>query len=51
MKQPLFVIQELSKKYSYREDGFSLQNLSFSIFPGETLGVIGESGSGKTTLG
>lgn len=51
MKQPLFVIKELSKKYADRGEGFSLQNLSFSIFPGETLGIIGESGSGKTTLG
>lgn len=51
MKQPLFDIKELSKKYSRRGDGFSLQDISFSIFPGETLGIIGESGSGKTTLG
>lgn len=51
MKEPLFVIKELSKKYSRKGSGFSLQNISFSIFPGETLGIIGESGSGKTTLG
>lgn len=51
MTEPLFVIKELSKKYSNEGAGFSLQNISFSIFPGETLGIIGESGSGKTTFG
>lgn len=51
MKFPLFALQAVSKKYSNKKNGFSLQNISFSIFAGETLGVIGESGSGKTTLG
>jgi oligopeptide/dipeptide ABC transporter ATP-binding protein len=29
----------------------AVQNASFSIAPGETLGLVGESGSGKTTIG
>ena len=38
-------IRGLTKRY----DGFSLENVSFSIPEGSVMGFIGENGAGKTT--
>ena len=42
------------KKYFKLKDGRELHavdNVSFSVYPGKTLGLVGESGCGKSTVG
>lgn len=60
MPQNSFLLQVRGlKKYFYREKLFSsdrkpiraVDDISFSIRRGETLGLVGESGCGKTTAG
>jgi peptide/nickel transport system ATP-binding protein len=59
---PLLSVQNLSKHFSVSAGGRSLfgggratvravEDVSFQIMPGETLGLVGESGCGKTTVG
>src|SRR6186713_577098 len=50
--KPLLEVKGL-KTYFYTEDGVvrAVDGVSFSVQPGEVLGLVGESGCGKTTTG
>ena len=59
MTEPLLSVRHLSKFFSVDTDLFgrttsllkAVDDLSLDIYPGETLGLVGESGCGKTTVG
>ncbi len=60
MKKPVLVVEGLSKWFPIKKPFFSrkpqeyikaVDDVSFNVYPGETLGLVGESGCGKTTLG
>jgi peptide/nickel transport system ATP-binding protein len=58
-QKPILSVQNLAKWYPIKKGIFSkaknfhkaVDEVSFEIYPGETLGLVGESGCGKTTLG
>jgi len=57
---PLLSVRNLKKHFPIHSKGFSsrvigsvkaVDDVSFDLLPGETLGLVGESGCGKTTTG
>lgn len=58
-KELLIKVEHLNVNYPLQKNLFGkvlrynpiLQDLSFDVYKGETLGLVGESGCGKTTLG
>ncbi|MDQ2803617.1 MAG: ABC transporter ATP-binding protein [Pseudomonadota bacterium] len=51
---PLLDVRQLTKRFPIagsRSVVQAVNGISFTLSPGETLGLVGESGSGKTTVG
>lgn len=52
-KEVLFSVQHLKKYFQVGKNATlkAVDDVSFEIYKGETLGMVGESGCGKTTCG
>ncbi len=51
MSEPILKIENLVVHYETRNGvAEAVNNISFSVQPGETLGLVGETGAGKTTI-
>ena len=58
-RKPLLEVRNLRKAFPIKksltgkvqQELIAVDDVSFKLYPGETLGIVGESGCGKTTLG
>jgi len=52
-QQPLIQVKDLVKYFDIKNKGklHAVDHVNFDIYPGETLGLVGESGCGKSTVG
>ena len=59
IREPVLSVRDLSKHFALHKGGFlfggtqilrAVDGISFDLYPGETLGVVGESGCGKSTM-
>lgn len=52
-QRPLMEAKNLKMYFNIKRKGklHAVDNVSFEIYPGETLGLVGESGCGKSTIG